>query len=156
MIFILTNFVFYFKQVSEKNEGKRYWGTEGETSYPTRVVDARVGDVQVSSGLPGVSGPSVSLTVTSSSVPRIVSDVRPSHPPSTLAIPVATCPLVSSFVLSPTPLSDFPLFKFLPDGWIFSVVPSPPHFFRSASWSVESLPIAPLCGSCVRHSVPPY
>ena len=35
----------------------------------------RVGDVRVSSGQPGVSDPSVSLAVTSSSVPRIVSDV---------------------------------------------------------------------------------
>ena len=46
-----------------------------------------------------------SLVVISSSVPRIVSDVRPSHPSSTPAIPVAPRPLVSSSSLpSSTPL----------------------------------------------------
>ena len=39
------------------------------------LSSARAGDVQGSSGLPGVSGPSVSLAVTSHSVPRIVPDV---------------------------------------------------------------------------------
>ena len=39
------------------------------------LPSVRTGDVQVFSGLPAVYGPSVSLAVTSSSVPRIVSDV---------------------------------------------------------------------------------
>ena len=70
----------------------------------------RAGDVHVSSGLPGVSGPSVSLAVTSSSDSRIVPDVRPSYPYSTPVIPVAPFPPVSSSsVPSSIPPSDFPL-----------------------------------------------
>ena len=73
------------------------------------LSSAQTGDVQVSSGLPGASGLSVSLAVTSSAVPLIVSDVRLSHP-STLAILVAPCvPVSFSSVLSFTPLSDIPL-----------------------------------------------
>ena len=53
------------------------------------LSSAQAGDVQVSSGLPGVSGLSVFLLVISSSVPRIVPDVLPSHYSSTPAIPLA-------------------------------------------------------------------
>ena len=72
---------------------------------------ARSGDIQGSSGLAGVSDPSVSLEVTSPSVSRIVPDVRPSHPfSSNPGIPVAPRFLVSSSSVPPsTPLSDFPL-----------------------------------------------
>ena len=46
--------------------------------------------------------------MTSSSNHWIVSDVCPTHPSSTSAMPVASCPPVSSPVSSSTPLSDFP------------------------------------------------
>ena len=61
-------------------------------------------DVQVS------FGPSVFLAATSSPIPWMLLDVRPSHSSSTPALPVAPCsPVSSSSVPSPTPLLDFPL-----------------------------------------------
>ena len=66
-------------------------------AFRDNLSSARSGDVQVS------SGPSVPLAMTSSSVPRIVSDVRHSHPSPTPTIPVAPCPLVSSSVPSSLP-----------------------------------------------------
>ena len=94
------------------------------------MSSARIEDVQVSSGLTGVSGPSVSPVGTSSSVLRIVSDVRPSHTSATPAMPVVTSlPVFSSSVPSPTPLSDFPLLGSSRTGESFPLF----HVLRSSS-----------------------
>ena len=86
------------------------------------LSSVRAGDFQVSSVLPGVSGPLISLAVTSSSFPRIVPDVRPSHPSSTPPISVAPYLPVPSSSFPSTPLSllgssrtgeSFPLFYIL-------------------------------------------
>ena len=88
--------------------------------------------------LPSISGLSVSLTETSSSIPRIVSDVRPSHSSSTPPIPVAPCPPVSSFSLPPSiPLSDFPLLGSSRTGESFSIVPHPLQFFQYYLQEIE-------------------
>ena len=65
------------------------------------LSSARAGDVQGSSWLPGVSGPSISLAVTSPSVSRVLPDVRPSHPSSaiTYLLLLALLSLLLPFVL---------------------------------------------------------
>ena len=78
------------------------------------MSSARVGDIPVSSGRTGVSGSLVSEAVTSSSVPRLVSDVHSPNDSSTLTVSIDLCysgiSSVSSYsVSSSTSLYDFPL-----------------------------------------------
>ena len=60
------------------------------------LSSARAEDVLVSSGRTGVSGPSVSVAVNTSSLLQVVSDVRSLNPFPTPSIPSAPCHPVSS------------------------------------------------------------